>query len=99
MIDRYGDSFQCSSRAFIAFSLCVVQLHSMHCSQFHDLWTQFHWLWPQLYDITLSTVGVDSYDIRDSQYSVVQQTLQALSNVWWQNIENFIGCSETKFDQ
>jgi hypothetical protein len=24
---------------------------------------------------------------------------QALTNVWWQNIENIIGCSETKFDQ
>jgi len=24
---------------------------------------------------------------------------QALTNVWWQNIENFIGCSETKLDQ
>src|SRR5882762_10062935 len=26
-------------------------------------------------------------------------TLQTLTNVWWQNIENIIGCSETKFDQ
>jgi hypothetical protein len=25
--------------------------------------------------------------------------LQALTNVWWKNIENIIGCSETKFDQ
>jgi len=26
-------------------------------------------------------------------------SLQAFTNIWWQNIENIIRCSETKFDQ
>ena len=30
---------------------------------------------------------------------VMGPALQGLTNVWWQNIENIIGCSETKFDQ
>ena len=52
---------------FYDMFISVVQLHGMHCLQFHDLCTQLYFL--QLYDVTLSTVGFDSYNIRDSQYS------------------------------